>query len=195
MFYVAMVVWMRMLPQAHIFKCSVPIGGTVWEGLRGVPLLEEVWHWRRRSFEKPAPLPKLRTQARTCESRCKFSVTASVPHQPPCSLTWWPSTHPLSCKLPVNSLLYKHPLSWGLITAMGELPRQLHIVIYLRVEKGKAHVIVLVEKLGDNWPTLILSFYHTDLEEQTQASRLSGRSLYLLSHLAHGFGRGYMSLY
>ena len=68
----------------------------------------------------------------------------------------------------------------------GELPRQLHIIIYVRV--GKAHAIVLMEKLGDNWPTLILSFYHTDLEEQTQASRLSSRSLYLLSHLVHGFG-------
>lgn len=133
-------------------------------------------------FEKPAPLPKSHTQAHTCESRCKFSVTVSVPYLPPCSPPRWPCTHPPNCKLPVNSLLYKLPSSWHLTTAVSG--RVTKTVAYdLLVCGGEAHAVVLMEKLGVNLPKLILSFYHADLEDQTQVSRLSSRCLYLLSHL------------
>lgn len=145
-------------------------------------------------FEKPAPLPKSHTQAHTCESRCKFSVTVSVPHLPPCSPPQWPCTHPPNCKLPVNSLLYKLPSSWRLTTAVSG--RVTKTVAYdLLVCGGEAHAVVLMEKLGVNLLKLILSFYHADLEDQTQVSRLSSRCLYLLSHLLHGGGRSHMSLY
>lgn len=136
-------------------------------------------------FEKPAPLPKSHTQAPTCESRYKFSVTASVPHLPPCSCH---DGHPLNCKLPVDSLLYKLPWSWCLITAVEELPRRLHMFIYLCGESAR---YCACGEAGDNLPKLILSSYHVDLEDQTQVSRLSSRCLYLLSHLAHNFRRGH----
>ena len=62
------------------------LGGTVWEGLRGVAFLEEVCHWGV-SFEIPkthpfpvSPLSLLLGFASTC----KFSATALAPYLPAC---------------------------------------------------------------------------------------------------------------
>lgn len=40
-----MVVWMRVVPIGSCFNAWPPVGGNVWGGLGGVPLLEEVCHW------------------------------------------------------------------------------------------------------------------------------------------------------
>lgn len=41
------VVWMRMVPGGSVLDAWFPGAGKVWEGLGGVPLLEEVCHQRR----------------------------------------------------------------------------------------------------------------------------------------------------
>ena len=54
--YTAVVVWMSIAPMAHLFECLVPAGGTVWEELGGVALLEEVCHWKwALRFKEPGP--------------------------------------------------------------------------------------------------------------------------------------------
>lgn len=47
---------MRITHTAHLFECLVPAGGTVWEELGGLALLEEVCHWKWTSRFKETVL-------------------------------------------------------------------------------------------------------------------------------------------
>jgi hypothetical protein len=49
---------MRTTPsQAHRLECLVPVGRTVWEGLGGVALLKQVYHWEGLEVSKAYTIP------------------------------------------------------------------------------------------------------------------------------------------
>ena len=55
-----------------------PVGGTIWVGLGGVALLEEVCVTESKAlrFQKVHTIPSCFSLPRACGSRCKFCVTA-----------------------------------------------------------------------------------------------------------------------
>lgn len=53
-----------------------PVVGTIWGGLGGVAILEEVHHWRRAlMFQKPHSTPSAVSLLHACCSRCEPSVS------------------------------------------------------------------------------------------------------------------------
>lgn len=69
---------MRMAPQRPVClnACSL-IGRTVWKGLRGIALLEDVCHWGQAlGFQKPMQFP---VSSLPLVYGTKFKLSATVP--------------------------------------------------------------------------------------------------------------------
>ena len=64
------------------FSTWSAVGGTIWEGLGDVALLEEVCHGAL-SFRKTHAIPSVSSVALTCRSRCElFSVPSTMDSNP-----------------------------------------------------------------------------------------------------------------
>lgn len=111
----------------HLNSCST-VGEIVWEGLKGVALLEEVCHWGwALSFKKPMSFLvssslSLHVPASLCSvvivSTCKLSATAPesfchAPHHSGHGLTLWNYK-----RSPNYMLIFMFPWLWCLFTAI-----------------------------------------------------------------------------
>lgn len=77
---------MRTAPQARVCEC-LAAAASVWEGLVGVVLLEELcrWCWALR-LQRTMPVQSSSLCLLTVGSVCKLSGTASAPSLPVCRL-------------------------------------------------------------------------------------------------------------
>lgn len=74
---------MRTAPQAHICDCLAAAAGTVWEGLVGAALLEELCHWCwALRLQRTMPVQSSSLCLLTVGSVCKLPGTASAPGLP-----------------------------------------------------------------------------------------------------------------